>query len=160
MLQCPGRLLGATRRGYRCVARIVADQLRIIGKCFFKGAVNTEAVDHPGTLPIDVFVGHDIGGGAVPAAARLDTEQIMAVAPTGRGDLVTPPARFQRRLGQNQFGRHSGLAAGSLGRCAKTIQEVLHMLTLASSLSRCCRLLSAYSTLARPTETGRSSTRQ
>src|SRR5690554_2294192 len=132
LLQLSGGLLGAARRGDCRIARIIADQPGIIGERLLEGAINPEAIDHPRALPIDVLMGDDIGGGAAPASARLDTEQVMAVAASGGGDLVTTPAGLKRRLGQYQLGRHPGLATGGPGRCGKPIQETLYMFTLAA----------------------------
>src|SRR5690554_1306784 len=101
ILQRSGGLLGTTCCGYRCIARIIADQPGIIGERLLEGAINPEAIDHPRALPIDVLMGDDIGGRAVPAPARLDPEQVVAITATGGGDFMAPPAGLKRRLGQD-----------------------------------------------------------
>src|SRR5690625_3519043 len=79
---------GADRR----VARALADQAHMVGERIAVGVVNAKLRLHELALPGDMLVRGYRRGRAFPAPARLDGEQVVAVAAVAGFDPFASPA--------------------------------------------------------------------
>src|SRR5471032_1604958 len=133
LLQALGEAAGVARAGqHLLVARIAGQQLGVVFEAVAVVVVGAEALDLGLRLAVDVLGGGGLDHLALPVAAGLDAEQVVAVAAVAALDLALAPAALQRRLAQHELGRDAGGAAGFLGVRAELLLEAAHVRRLAA----------------------------
>src|SRR5574344_1550227 len=102
LLQGSGVVVGTGRALHGLgVARVLADQARVVAERFLVRVVSAELGLHFLCLAVDVFGGGDFGHLALPARPGFDAKQVEGVGATGASDLALAPAGFVPGLAQH-----------------------------------------------------------
>ncbi|ABA50544.1 hypothetical protein BURPS1710b_0470 [Burkholderia pseudomallei 1710b] len=141
---CVAGLLHSMREAFRVVARvqharvarIVFQQVRVIGHRMLVRVVCAELRDHAVRLAVHVFGGDGRYRAAGPALRRLDAEHVVARFAVRAADLALAPAGFERRLADDEARRNAGGRARRLRGERHLLDERIRLRGVAVALQR------------------------